>query len=80
MHLSKVHIHHFLAGFNYLYTVYILKLLSTAFQPLNVVVIFFSDTPDIIPKFDTIFRIRNSSVTLFLSVQSFVHLFLVDLK
>ena len=58
----------------------ILKLFSTAFEPLNVLVKFFSWAPDITPKFNTIFRIWDNSVTLFFSVQIFVHLILVHLK
>ena len=55
-HLSALHFY-FLVDFNYFHTVYILKLFSTAFQPINVLVMFLSYTPDITPKFDTIFRI-----------------------
>ena len=79
-HFSALHFYHFLADFKFRNTVYILKLFSTAFEPLNVLVKFFSCTPDITPKFNTIFRIRDNSVTLFFSVQIFVHLILVHLK
>ena len=41
-HLSALHFYDFLADFNFLHTVYILKLFSTVFQPLSVLVIFFS--------------------------------------
>ena len=41
---------------------------------------FFSYTPDITPKFDTIYRIWDNSVTVFFSIQFFVYLFLADLK
>ena len=36
--------------------------------------------PDVIPKFDTIFRIWDNSITLFFCVQFFAHLLLVDLQ
>ena len=78
-HLSTLHFHHFLADFNFLHTVCILKLFSTVCQPLIMVVVFFSYTPEITPKFDTIFKIWDNSVTFF-SFQFFVDLFLVDLK
>ena len=42
---------------------------SIFFQPLSMLVMFFSYTPDITPKFDMIFRIWDNSVTLFFSVQ-----------
>ena len=76
---SALHFYHFLTDFNFLHTVYILKLFSTAFQPLSVFVMFFSYTPDITPKFDTIFKIWDNSVTFF-CFQFFVDLLLVDLK
>ena len=50
-HLSALHFIHFLADFNFLHTVYILKLFSTVFQPLSMLVIFFPYTPDITPKY-----------------------------
>ena len=40
-HLSALHFYHFLTDFNFLHTVYILILFSTAFQPLIVLVVFF---------------------------------------
>ena len=79
-HLSALHFHHFVVDFNFLHFVYILELFSIAFEPLSVLVLFFSYTPDITPKFDTIFRIRDNSISLFFSIQIFVLLFLVDLK
>ena len=50
------------------------------FQRLSILVMFFSYTPDVTPKFDMIFRIWDNSVTLFFSIQFCVYLFLVDLK
>ena len=67
-YLCALHFYHFLADFNLLYTIYILILFSTVFQPTNVLVIFFSYTLNITPNFDTIFRIQNDSVTLFFSI------------
>ena len=66
-----MHFPHFLADFNFLHTACILKLFSTAFQPLSVLVMFFSDTPDITPKLDAIFRVRDNSITLFFPFSSF---------
>ena len=74
-HLSALHFYHFLTDFNFLHTVYIVKLFYIAFQPLSMLVMFFSYTPDITPKFDTIFRIRGNSVTMFFSIQIFINLF-----
>ena len=51
-HPSALYFLHFLANFKFLHTVYILKLFSTAFQSPSMLVMFFSPTPDIIPKFD----------------------------
>ena len=56
------------------------SLFLSDFQPLSMFVMLFSYTPDITPKFDTIFRIRGNSVTSFFSVEFFVHLFLVYLN
>ena len=73
-----MHFYHFLADITFLHTVYILKLFSTAFQPLRVLVIFFFYTPDNMPKFDTIFVIRDNSVTFF-SVQIFITITIINI-
>ena len=79
--IYALHFHHFLADFIILYTLYILKVFFTVFQPFSMLIMFFSYTPDIISKFYTIFKIQDNSVSLFFSpAQIFIHLFLVDLK